>query len=134
MFGPHHITRSAKRGVSPRRLAAATLVTYLFVLLQPCAAAMAHQPGEHPDSCHQQSSQPDGAACLSQPALDCASDDLLLEGKDPRKPADDAFAVRLLPILQHHGAIVSVSERAYFVRAPPPDGAPLNIRHCVYLK
>jgi len=117
-----------------RRLACVTLLTYLTLLLQPCAMAMGSSPDQHPGNCHGDSAQTEKMACMSQPSLDCAIDDLINDGRDLWKPlADAAYSTGVADLLIHLPANL-VSRSAYFGRAPPAGAPPLNIRHCVYLK
>jgi hypothetical protein len=117
-----------------RQLVCVMLLTYLALFLQPCAMAMGSSPDQHPDHCHQDAAQTDTVACMSQPALDCATDDLINDGRDPWKSLSDApFSILVADHLIYLPADL-VSRSAYFGRAPPPGAPPLNIRLCVYLK
>jgi hypothetical protein len=110
------------------------LLTYLALFLQPCAMAMGSSPDQHPDPCHQDAAQTETVACMSQPALDCATDDLINDGRDPWKSLSDApVSTGVADHLIHLPADL-VARSAYFGRAPPPGAPALNIRLCVYLK
>jgi hypothetical protein len=96
--------------------------------------AMGSSPDQHPDNCHQDAAQTETVACMSQPSLDCTTDDLIPSDRDLWKPLSDAPFATLVSDLFIHLPADLVSRSAYFSRAPPPGAPPLNIRLCVYLK
>jgi hypothetical protein len=110
------------------------IFTFLAVFLQPCAMAMGSDADQHPLDCHQDSAQTETFACMSQPALDCATDDLITDGRDTWKPYFDhqVATIVLAPLVDLSASLASRS--AYFSRPPPSGAPPLNVRHCVYLK
>lgn len=117
-----------------RRVACLMVFTYLAALLQPCAMAMGPNPDQHPQNCHQDSTQAEEVACFSQPALDCVTDYLVADGRDHWNPYFDTPVATLVsaPFVDLPAGLVSRS--AYFSRPPPSAAPPLNIRNCVYLK
>jgi hypothetical protein len=110
------------------------LLAYLAVLLQPCAMAMGPEPDQHPQNCHQESASTEIVACLSQPALECGTDDLIFDSHDMWKQNSEAQVAMPIPDASVNFLAISVSRLAYFSRAPPAGGPPLNVRHCVFLK
>ena len=138
VYDPIMVNSGTANAVSPRprtrRLVCVMLLTYLALFLQPCAMAMGSSPDQHPDHCHQDVAQIETVACMSQPSLDCATDDLINDGRDLWKPLSDASFSTLVADLIVHLPADLVSKSAYFSRAPPSGAPPLNIRLCVYLK
>lgn len=118
----------------PPQLVRITLLAYLGLVLQPCVMAMGHAPDEHHDNCHQDSSLLDAETCLSQPALDCASDNPIVDSRDSWHESADAQLVGLIPVVSENPPGANAAEFRYFSRAPPPGGPALNICHCVFLK
>lgn len=112
----------------------AMLLVYAALLLQPCAAAMGHDPVQHSGTCHDDYADPGLDACLSQPAADCATDDSIFGTNDTLRLADEGQAVAVLPVDCNSSGTVFTAAETYFSRAPPSGGVALNVRHCVYLK
>lgn len=95
---------------------------------------MAMTAETHGDDCHQDSIPADTASCLSQPALECATDDLIFDSHDPWKKDFTAPLAMTMPNASAPAVASVAAGAAYFGRAPPADGPPINVRHCVYLK
>ena len=117
-----------------RRFACVMLLTYLAVLLQPCAMAMGSILEQHGDFCQRDPAPTETVACMSQPSLDCVTDDLITDGRDQCKPLFDAPIATLVSDLVSDLPADLNARSAYFGRAPPASEPPLTLRHCVFLK
>ena len=117
-----------------RQVVCVILVSYLALLLQPCAMAMDVASAQHGEECHQQSTYPKDVGCLSQPVAECANDDAITNDRVSALPDVEQQLVALMPVISGEPALPFVAEWMYFSRAPPIGGPALNILHCVYLK
>jgi len=117
-----------------RLVVCAILVSYLALLLQPCAMAMDVGSAQHGEVCHQETTYPEDAGCLSQPVAECANDDVITNDRVSALPDVEQQLVALMPVISGEPALPVVAEWKYFSRAPPIGGPALNILHCVYLK
>ena len=117
-----------------RQVVCAVLVSYLALLLQPCAMAMDVASAQHGEECYQQSRYPEDGGCLSQPVAECANNDAITNDRVSALPDVEQQLVALMPVLSVEPALSVVAEWKYYSRAPPIGGPALNVLHCVYLK